>query len=686
MKNWRQALDIGCLSALALAYPLFDVLSQSPEFFVARNNTIGHVVSLACIVCVVVPALLFGVARAVARIRTGAGTLVHDAILAVLVIAIVMTWLNRVDGLAAWPAVLLAVAAGLVFAVGHRRAIAVQLFVTALSPAIIVVPLWFLLNDDVRDALVPPADSFATVEFGEAPPVVLVVFDEFPLNSLLDANDEIDAGRYPHFSALAAHSYWFRNTTTVSSETTWAVPALVSGIFPFERGAVPTRRYYPNNLFTVLSERYEMTVFGRFLQLCPAATCAHDLAVPEETVARLVADSTVVLAHILLPEPLTRYLPTIVGDWQGFAQTRRLREFGGNVEPNRRNAEFERFLAAIEKGRDAHLYFLHTLLPHMPFEYVPSGRRYRAPDYQGRQVEGKRLFEAADRGFVDALYQRHLLQVGFVDRLIGRLMDRLREQEVYDDALLIVTSDHGASFLQGFPRRALTYDNASDIALVPLFVKLPRQQAGVVSDRNAQTIDILPTIADVLSIELPFGVDGQSLLSAAGPGLVGKTFVRRSLSKVTVETLGDVRSASHASLQRKFSTFGTHSNTRLYGVGPSARLLGTDVSASAVTRLSDVTLASSNFRTLGEVVRSEPELPLYVTGVLDTGQDEPVQLAIALNGVIVATTESYRQDGAWAFAAMLAEDALRDGPNDVRLFTIEQRRSRTVLRPVASLR
>ena len=90
MKTWRQALDIGCLSALAFAYPLFDVLSQSPEFFVARNSTIGHVVSLACIVCLVVPALLFGVARAVERIRTGAVTLVHDAILAVLVIAMIM--------------------------------------------------------------------------------------------------------------------------------------------------------------------------------------------------------------------------------------------------------------------------------------------------------------------------------------------------------------------------------------------------------------------------------------------------------------------------------------------------------------------------------------------------------------------------------------------------------------------
>ena len=125
MTTWRQALDIGGLSAIAVAYPLFDVLSRSPEFFVARDSTMAHVVALTCIVCLVVPALLFGVIRTASRIRAGADALVHDAILTVLVIALVMTWLNRVDGLAAWPALLLACAAGLALAVGHRRAIAV---------------------------------------------------------------------------------------------------------------------------------------------------------------------------------------------------------------------------------------------------------------------------------------------------------------------------------------------------------------------------------------------------------------------------------------------------------------------------------------------------------------------------------------------------------------------------------
>ena len=85
-------------------------------------------------------------------------------------------------------------------------------------------------------------------------------------------------------------------------------------------------------------------------------------------------------------------------------------------------------------------------------------------------------------------------------------------------------------------------------------------------------------------------------------------------------------------------------------------------------------------------MRSERELPVYVEGVLDIPQDEPVQLAIALNGVVAATTESYREDGAWAFASMLAEDRLLDGANDVRLFAIEPDGEHTILTTVNSPR
>ena len=673
---WRRAFDVGGLSALALVYPVLEVLSLSPEFFVARNTTVGQVVFLVCVVCFLLPLLWFGVALAASIVRPTVIAVAHTSVLTLLVVALGMTWVNRAADLPVWGGVVVVLVFGLLFTIGYCRTAVVPLFVTALSPAILIVPVWFASNEAVRGALIPTSGSPVTMELDEAPPIVFVVFDELPLISLLDQDRAIDTVRYPNLARLAENSYWFRNATTVSSETMWAVPAIVAGRYPFEQGAVPTRRYYPNNLFTVLSGRYQMTVFGRFLQLCPPSSCIHDVGMIEESVGRLLADVSLISAHILLPEPVKRHLPTIAGDWVGLVQGNP----GGRADG--RDAEFERFLEAIKPGQDGRLYFLHSLLPHMPFEYVPSGHRYLAADYQGRQVEGKRLFEATDPGFVDAVYQRHLLQVGFVDSLLGRLIERLRTLGLYEETLLVVTSDHGASYQPGLPRRVLTEQNASDIALVPLFMKLPGQQVGAVRERNALTIDILPTLADVLSIELPFQVDGQSLLTAENPWGETKFFVQRNLENVAVETLGDIRAQSATSLRRKASVFGTRSLIRLYGRGLSGSLLGEEVSELVVDRLSDVTLASSNFESFAYVESLGSYLPLHITGVLDSNRTEPFQLAISLNGVIAATAESYRQNGTWAFASMLSEESIGLGRNEVELFVIESDGEATQLRPL----
>ena len=103
---------------------------------------------------------------------------------------------------------------------------------------------------------------------------------------------------------------------------------------------------------------------------------------------------------------------------------------------------------------------------------------------------------------------RYRQQVGFVDRFIGRLLDRLAETKILDKCLLVVTADHGVSLRPGHSRRLPDADNLADIASVPLFIKLPGQKEGRVDDRNVESIDIFPTIAESQGIELPEPVDG----------------------------------------------------------------------------------------------------------------------------------------------------------------------------------
>jgi arylsulfatase A-like enzyme len=71
-------------------------------------------------------------------------------------------------------------------------------------------------------------------------------------------------------------------------------------------------------------------------------------------------------------------------------------------------------------------------------------------------------------------------------------------------------ADHGASWVPGEHSRALGRGNVPDLMWVPKFVKLPGQRRGRVDDRNWEQVDLLPTIADLVGIQVPWKTEGAS--------------------------------------------------------------------------------------------------------------------------------------------------------------------------------
>ena len=115
-------------------------------------------------------------------------------------------------------------------------------------------------------------------------------------------------------------------------------------------------------------------------------------------------------------------------------------------------------------------------------------------------------------------YQRYLLQLGFADREVGRLLARLRDTGDLDRSLVIVTADHGIAFRAGRGRRAADGGSLPEIANVPLFVKAPDQKKGRTDDGPARTIDVLPTIAKTLAARPAAPMDGRPLPRRLAPG------------------------------------------------------------------------------------------------------------------------------------------------------------------------
>ena len=174
-----------------------------------------------------------------------------------------------------------------------------------------------------------------------------------------------------------------------------------------------------------------------------------------------------------------------------------------------RRPRYEEWMDAIKKTRGPSLNFKHTLMPHVPWQFLPDGRRYRRQPNDAVPGLSNQSYE--DQGQLDVLLQRHFLQTGFADRLLQELWAHLKREGLWDDSLIVVAADHGVAFVRGRrDRRRLDTENYGEIAPIPLFIKAPGQKKGAVNDAYVETIDILPTIFDVLNLE-PQGEDGWAL-------------------------------------------------------------------------------------------------------------------------------------------------------------------------------
>ena len=490
-RTWKYSLHIGTLASLSVAQPVFDLLSRQPEYLVARQAGpldawfLIFLLNLAVPGLVVAGVCLLGWASGATRWFQAAGIGTFVFLLGLLFL----------KTLKADSGIVLAGTVGLLavmLAVVYERFRTARWYLTLLSPAILIVPALFLGNPSVRKALNPETPQGVALESGRTEtPIVMVVFDELPLRSLLDHRGGIDSLRFPNFAELAGDATWFRNATTVSPSTQYAVAAMLTGNLPVEdQGVLPDMGAYPDNLFTWLRNSHRLNVSESTTHLSPAGPRSGGSY--QQSLRHLLIDVSVIYLHLVLPENLTTRLPDIRYGW-----TWRL---GHPVR------QFDAFLESVPEPGKPGLHFLHIQVPHLPWVYLPSGKRYLPGGDMA--LFTKRGIWTRDETLVTLAYQRHLLQVGFADRLLGRLLRELKAQDLYDRSLVVVASDHGVSFRPGGSRRHLTEANFNDILTVPLLIKAPHQRQGQLSYRPTRTTDILPSIAGILGVPTPWPTGG----------------------------------------------------------------------------------------------------------------------------------------------------------------------------------
>jgi hypothetical protein len=663
------------LWAFAFAKPLLDVLADSPDFFVVRGNTAADIVLLAFGVTLVPPTLMLVLELPFARAER-ARRLVHVALVGGLVAALALQVMEDLTGGSALVPLVGAAAVGVAGAVLYSRSPLAASVLTVLAPAPLVVIALFLLFSPVSKLVLPQDDFTPSAGADSNTPVVMVVFDELSGYSLMARPGHIDIRRYPNFAALAEDATWYPNATTVTDGTTHAVPALLSGSVP--RGDVaPVTAEYPRNLFTVLGERYALNVNEPASDLCPSRLCTE--ATRGTTASRLRAladDLSIVSLHLLLPDDLDDDLPTVDQTFGDFRDAAEEATASGTQDGGIPAAAFEdppaqwaRVVGRLEREpKRPSLTFVHVLLPHFPWRRVPSGQIYPTP---GPALPGTESdVWSSDPAFARQGNARYLLQIGYVDRLLGELVGRLREAGLYDRALVIVTADHGIAFEPGLPRREVTEETFVDIASVPLFVKAPRQRSGNRDGREALSVDVLPTVADALGIRLAGQVDGRSLLKAP----VDRSRLTIFALDASDASLGaaEFRRQLEARARRMTARFGIGTTAGLYDGAASSAVLGRTTADFAP-------LASSNLRVrldapqlLESVDARANVIPLFATGVIEGEVEEGQRFAVAVNGRVAGVGAAYRDGLETRFGALLSPDAL-SRRNHVEVYSVERR-------------
>jgi hypothetical protein len=672
-------LNLAVLWTFAVAQPLFDLLKDNPEFFAARGSSGFDIVSFSVLLVVLPPAILLAIELLLGLIRPEVRQGAHIVFLGLLVALIAAQALKKAFDVSDVVLIVLSLAIGAGIGVLWARAEPVRSFLNVLSPVPLVFLLLFLLSGQISELAFPSEAKARSVGGVARAPIVVVLLDELPSTTIVDEHDRIDAKRFPGFGELAKSATWFRNAYTVYDSTERAQPAIMDGDLP-EKDKQPISSDHPNSIFSLFAKTHRMNVDEEATAVCSRDICTNSIGDESygKRMSSMAEDLGLVWLHVVSPPDIENDLTSVSENWGNFGGGDQTEAPSSSRRPalhtranlNRgRSARFQEWMQRIVRGHRPALNFKHTLMPHVPWQYLPDGRLYRRQPNDA--IPGLSTQSYEDQGQLDVLLQRHFLQTGFADYELQQLWKRLKSQRLWDESLIVVAADHGVAFPHARERRRLNRQTAREIAPIPLLMKAPNQKKAKINNAWVETIDILPTIFDILNLDPRVKMDGRSAFS---PEVQRRDTLRFEIRN-TFETLripaATFERERRQIVERNHRLFGSGADGpgRIYEIGPHPELIGQPASAAG-PRL-DVDLAYAD-----EYAHVDPAsgyVPAHVVASVNGPDRHPRDIAVAVNGTIRAVGSTFTLavgDAGELVSVMVPESAFHKGRNRVEVLQV----------------
>ena len=319
----------------------------------------------------------------------------------------------------------------------------------------------------------------------------------------------------PAIDQLAAEGILFRKTSSTASFTLPAHASMLTGLFPSAHGATYQNRDpsslvvrgmgrgYPT-LGEILREKgYETAGFVSGPLLSHQFGFARGFDTYDDRYDRLQSARARLFSRSLM----FRLLMT-----RGLFSSR---DLDSQRTADEVNPLVTGWLSDRPDPAKPFLLFVHYWDPHGP--YAPPSPYNQRPDGTGitAEYDMDQLLTGQYTLTPEALSDNLALydgEIRYVDQHVGALLADLRRRGLYDNTLIILTSDHGESFGEHdhWEHSRVLYE---DVLHVPFIMRLPsgRGAGTIVTDTIAQPTDILPSVLSLAGIPLPEGIQGRDL-------------------------------------------------------------------------------------------------------------------------------------------------------------------------------